>query len=49
VNPMTIKLPRGRELDGQELAKFGKERERIDGLIGRGPTTAQKAGGVGGG
>ncbi|HEY0291149.1 MAG TPA: M23 family metallopeptidase [Hansschlegelia sp.] len=46
VNPMTIKLPRGRELDGEALAAFEKERERIDGLLGRGPTTAAKAGGT---
>ncbi len=44
VNPMTIKLPRGRELDGTELAKFDQERGRVDGLLGgRGQTTAQKA------
>lgn len=42
VNPMTVKLPRGRELDGGELAKFDQERERIDGLLGRGQTTAQR-------
>lgn len=46
VNPMTIKLPRGRELDGQELAKFGQERERIDGLLGRGPAAAATRGGA---
>lgn len=49
VNPMTIKLPRGRELDRQELAKFAAERARIDGLLGRGPATAAKASMVGGG
>ncbi|WP_245479751.1 M23 family metallopeptidase [Hansschlegelia zhihuaiae] len=43
VNPMTVKLPRGRELDGELLARFGEERARIDGLLGRGPSTAQKA------
>jgi murein DD-endopeptidase MepM/ murein hydrolase activator NlpD len=43
VNPMTVKLPRGRELDGDTLAAFKKERERIDGLVGRGPTTAARA------
>lgn len=37
VNPMTVKLPRGRELDGEVLASFDKERDRIDGLMGRGP------------
>ncbi len=44
VNPMTIKLPRGRELDGELLASFEKERERIDGLVGRGSATAARAG-----
>lgn len=42
VNPMKIKLPRGRELDGEMLAGFQRERERIDGLLGRGSTTAAK-------
>lgn len=50
VNPMTIKLPRGRELDGQALAEFQKERDRVEGLLGRGSATAQKgASGNGGG
>lgn len=40
VNPMTVKLPRGRELDGGALAKFDAERARIDGLLGRGPAAA---------
>lgn len=43
VNPMTVKLPRGRELDGRTLVGFRQERERIDGLLGRGPATAQNA------
>ncbi|WP_020180980.1 M23 family metallopeptidase [Methylopila sp. M107] len=50
VNPMTIKLPRGRELDGSEFAKFKQERDRVEGLLGRGPATAQNgAPGAGGG
>ncbi|MFD1703166.1 M23 family metallopeptidase [Methylopila henanensis] len=36
VNPMKVKLPRGRELDGEMLAGFQRERERIEGLLGRG-------------
>lgn len=38
VNPMSIKLPRGRELDGRALAEFRRERERIDGLVRKAPT-----------
>lgn len=49
VNPMTIKLPRGRELDGETMAEFARERQRIDGLLGRGSTTAAKAAGERGG
>jgi murein DD-endopeptidase MepM/ murein hydrolase activator NlpD len=43
VNPMTVKLPRGRELDGQELAKFDAERTRIDGLLGKGAGAGARA------
>jgi murein DD-endopeptidase MepM/ murein hydrolase activator NlpD len=35
VNPMRIKVPRGREIEGAALAEFQRERERIDGLVGR--------------
>ena len=42
VDPMRIKLPRGRVLDGPLLASFEKERERINGIMARtqnrGPT-----------
>jgi murein DD-endopeptidase MepM/ murein hydrolase activator NlpD len=33
VNPMKIKVPRGRELEGRALAEFKRQREEIDGLI----------------
>ena len=33
VNPMKIKVPRGRELDGRVLAEFKRQREEIDSLI----------------
>ncbi len=33
VNPMTVKLPRGRVLDGPTLALFEKSREQLDALI----------------
>jgi murein DD-endopeptidase MepM/ murein hydrolase activator NlpD len=44
VDPMRIKLPRGRELEGPILAGFERERKRIDSIIERGaamPRVAQ--------
>jgi murein DD-endopeptidase MepM/ murein hydrolase activator NlpD len=35
VDPLKIKLPRGRVLDGPTLASFEKERERFDGMMNR--------------
>ncbi len=35
VDPMRIKLPRGRELQGRILVAFEKERQRIDGILAR--------------
>jgi murein DD-endopeptidase MepM/ murein hydrolase activator NlpD len=35
VDPLKIKLPRGRVLDGPTLASFEKDRERYDGLMNR--------------
>ena len=35
VDPMRIKLPRGRVLDGTLLAGFERERDRIDGIMAR--------------
>jgi len=37
VDPMRIKLPRGRVLEGSMLASFERERERLDGLMTRRP------------
>ena len=37
VDPMRIKLPRGRELGGPMLASFEQERERLDGIMARKP------------
>lgn len=43
VNPMSIKVPRARQLKGKELAVFLKERARIDDLMRRAPVmTASK-------
>jgi murein DD-endopeptidase MepM/ murein hydrolase activator NlpD len=35
VDPLRLKLPRGRVLDGQMLASFEQERDRLDGMIAR--------------
>jgi len=37
VDPMRIKLPRGRELEGSMLASFEQERTRLDGIMARKP------------
>jgi murein DD-endopeptidase MepM/ murein hydrolase activator NlpD len=37
VDPMRIKLPRGRELEGAILVSFDQERERLDGIMARKP------------
>jgi len=37
VDPMRIKLPRGRELQGPVLATFEQERERLDSIMARKP------------
>jgi len=33
VDPMKIRVPRGRELDGRMLAEFSRQREQIDGVM----------------
>jgi murein DD-endopeptidase MepM/ murein hydrolase activator NlpD len=35
VDPMKIRLPRGRELDGKALAEFKRQREEVDALLAR--------------
>lgn len=37
VDPMRIKLPRGRELSGPMLAQFERERTRVDRILGNSP------------
>ena len=37
VNPLKIRLRRGKELSGEELVAFRSERDRIDALIGQRP------------
>ena len=41
VDPMRIKLPRGRSLDGALLAGFEKERDRLDGMMSNRGATAR--------
>jgi murein DD-endopeptidase MepM/ murein hydrolase activator NlpD len=43
VDPMRIKLPRGRSLEGSILAEFERERDRVDQLMNR-PTASRVAG-----
>ncbi len=44
VDPMRIKLPRGRVLEGPMLANFEKERERLDGIMARKPARVASSG-----
>lgn len=37
VDPMRVRLPRGRVLDGPSLAGFERERDRINGMMGQSP------------
>jgi hypothetical protein len=42
VDPLRVKLPRGRVLEGPLMAGFDKERDRVDGIITRSsPRVAQ--------
>ena len=43
VDPLRIRIPRGRELDGRMLAEFKRERERIDGLRQKAPSATRSA------
>jgi murein DD-endopeptidase MepM/ murein hydrolase activator NlpD len=40
VDPMKVKLPRGRVLDGSALATFEKDRESLDGVLSHAPGPA---------
>ncbi len=44
VDPMRIKLPRGRELTGPMLASFDQERDRLDGIMARKPSRVASSG-----
>jgi murein DD-endopeptidase MepM/ murein hydrolase activator NlpD len=41
VDPLRIRIPRGRELEGRMLAEFRRERERVDGLRQKSPTATR--------
>ncbi|MGI9407628.1 MAG: M23 family metallopeptidase, partial [Hyphomicrobiaceae bacterium] len=43
VNPMSIHVPRGRQLSGKLLADFQKKRGRIDELMNLAPVTTRVA------
>ena len=43
VDPMRIKLPRGRVLDGAGLTAFEKERDQLDAVLSHAPSTAHVA------
>ena len=47
VDPMRIKLPRGRVLEGPLLASFEQERERLDGIMARKPARVASSAPVG--
>jgi murein DD-endopeptidase MepM/ murein hydrolase activator NlpD len=44
VDPMRVKLARTRQIDGQSLAEFKHERDRIDGLMAKAPNATRVAG-----
>jgi murein DD-endopeptidase MepM/ murein hydrolase activator NlpD len=43
VDPMKVKLPRGRVLEGPLLAGFEEQREKLDGVLARATPTARVA------
>ena len=44
VDPMRIRLPRGRVLNGRMLANFERERARMEALMNRAPASTRIAG-----
>ena len=44
VDPMKIRVPRGRELDGRALADFGRQRDQTNELLQRAGSTGRLAG-----
>ena len=43
VDPMRIRLPRGRSLEGRLLTEFEKERDRYDAMMARSSSQMQSA------
>jgi murein DD-endopeptidase MepM/ murein hydrolase activator NlpD len=48
VDPMKIRVPRGRELDGRALAEFKRQREQVDDLLKKAAGSTRLAQGSGG-
>jgi hypothetical protein len=49
VDPLRVKLPRGRALEGGMMANFEKERDRLDGMMsGRGNSASRISDATGG-
>ena len=46
VDPLRVKLARTRELDGNSIALFKREKDRIDGLVAKAPNAPQVAAAV---
>jgi murein DD-endopeptidase MepM/ murein hydrolase activator NlpD len=46
VDPMKIRVPRGKELDGRALAEFKRQREQVEGLIAKAGSTRLAQGDV---
>jgi murein DD-endopeptidase MepM/ murein hydrolase activator NlpD len=43
VDPMKIRVPRGKELDGRALAEFKRQREQTDGLLQKASSSTRLA------
>ncbi len=43
VDPMKVKLPRGRVLDGSTLAQFDKDRDQLDVVLAQAPARVAQA------
>ncbi len=43
VDPMRIKLPRGRVLDGSTLAAFNNDRDQLDAVLSHAPSSSHVA------
>jgi murein DD-endopeptidase MepM/ murein hydrolase activator NlpD len=46
VDPMKIRVPRGKELDGRALAEFKRQRDQVDSLMQRAGASTRLAEGA---